>query len=500
METTNIKTENKNNKLSWGAFATFAAGLIYMYLIAFGTFTDNRFGTHLVLSIDLSSAGSQEWFLWFVVAVGTLVAIAGAITFVLNYLGVIELNESQDSALKIGSTLLIGSAAFILALSSISFAAFNWQYFDSELTNGTSNQAYAWISLTIIATAIVIGLTICVLTNVFTIDRKLYLTLRNSSIALVALGWLVFNVCINSFGAMGGDANVLFENLTGFSLAYVGETLSTIPAFATAENIGDALVVASNMTPEEFYKDVLLVVKPDLPKWMVASIPFTSFWENGVSPLVKPFVPDAFYDLVVSTGGLQNLLFDGGQLLEGVSVLPNYLETFEKVGPIMGVNNSFNSLLIFLSLLGLGLFGIPIYGVLTYNNKEKTSIMFWGSIVTIISVYTLYFFLTLTPYMVNMDGYNPPTNERMATIVLLLTGNYDPSIAPGLIALPGYSGGINSAIVYFSPQYSGTVVWWISEVITFIIPAASFVGAWLTIRAISDDNNKAVEQKAIKAN
>ncbi len=478
-ENTNINTvENKESRFSWGAFAAIAAGLIYIYLIAMGSWTDNRFGTHLVLSTDLSSAGEQGWFLIFVAIIGSIVAIAGIVTLVLNYLGVIKLNESQDNSLKIGSTLLIGSAAFILALSSISFAAFNSQYFESEgiIEKGTSNQAWAWISLTIITTALIIGLTIgSMITNIISIEDKLYRTLRNSSIALVALGWFVFNLCINSFGAMGGDANVLVAGLTGNDqlLTHLGT------AFTDADLSGLSSTVAS-MDAKTFYQTFLediVVAQIGLPgKWATAQAVFAPFYNKGTGPLVSQL--GALGQLVASQGGLQNLLVNLGPAINELGPLITALGA-GKEGMIMGVNNAFNSYLIFTLLLLTGLVGIPAYGVLTHGKEEKTSIMFWGSITLIIAMYVLYFFLTLTPYMVNSKGY------ESSILGGLLLGDYGPSIAPGLIALPGNDGGINSAIVYFSPQYNGTTIWWLSEVLTFIILPASFVGSWLTIKTMS---------------
>ncbi len=475
METTNVTSQSEGNSIiSWGSVAVFAAGLIYIFLLAMGSWTDNRFGTHMVLNTDLSSG--PEWFLVYVAVMGSMISFTGLQFFILNATGQMSITEKQDNAMKVGGTLLIGVAAFILALSSISFAAFNWQYFESQLNSksGIANQAWAWMILTIILTVVVIVFTeLLIFTDIIKFERNVYLALRNSSIALVALGWFVFNVCINSFGAMGGDADVLLEGLTGISLTNIGSKLNG------AGDVGSALVAASNLTAEQFYKDVLQANVDGLPGWVVASGPFTKFWEEGTSITLKPILPPLLYDTVVSFGGLQNLLLEGGTLLGkiGESPLGDYLQSFAKAGPIMGVNNAFNSYLIFTLLLGFGLIGIPAYGVLTLNSEEKPSIMFWGSISVIIAMFVIYFFLLLTPYMVNMEGANV-----LGPIGLLLTGNYDPSIAPGLIALPGHDGGIHSAIVYFSPQYEGTAVWWTAEVLTFIVPVAAFVGTWLTIK------------------
>ncbi len=438
---TSTATTTKTSKFSWGAIATIIAGALFIYLLAMGSWTDNRFGTHLVLSSDLSSAGEQGWFLYFVLVVGLLTIVAGIVALVLDILGIIDLDEQKDNSLKIGATLLIGSAAFILALSSISFAAFNWQFFDSEIANGTSSQAWAWIILTIVATIVTIGFTITGLTGVVNLDRKLFVTLRNSSIAFVALGWFVFNLCINSFGAMGGDAEVLINGLTdgNVSLAALGEKLE-------AAEIDLAPIAA--MDARTFYEEVLQTHISALSKvpWIAASVIVEPLWNNTLQPLFQHFA-------------------------DNPGALAVILKGFEKEGMIMGVNNSANSMLIFISLLGLGVVGIPVYGVLTHGNEEKRSVLMWGSIYTIAAITGLYLFLTLTPYMAPVEEYS--------LIEQLFKGEYG-GFCPGLIAQAGQAGGIHTAIVYFSGQYNGTAMWWIAEVLTFLIPVGAFTGAYFT--------------------
>ncbi len=475
METNNqtITTENKISKISQGGIALIAGGLIFIFLLALGSWTDNRFGTHLVLSSDLSS--SPEWFLITIAVIGSMVALAGIALAILKPLGVFNLDEKKERGLVIGSVLLIGTAAFILALSSISFAAFNWQYFSSELSssNGISNQAQAWMSLTIIAVVLVIAFIILSMLNLINMEDKMYRTLRNSSVALVALGWFVFNLCINSFGAMGGDANVLVENLTEnligvkISLVGLGEILTN-----------DQLASLADITAKDFYQtfleDIIVNKIGVAGKWASAQLVFNSLWNKGTIPGVAT-LPFALGDLIHTIGNNAETLSQGG----------NYLQSFAKEGMIMGVNNSANSILIFTSLLGLGLIGIPVYGVLTYNSEDKTSIMFWGSIGVIIAAFALYFILLLTPYMAAV--------EEHGILESLLLGEFG-GFAPGLIAQAGQPGGIHSAIVYFSPQYNGTTVWWIAEVITFIIPVVAFITAWLVTRGSNSNNESAVAE------
>lgn len=440
--TTTSTNTQKVSKFSWGAIATIIAGALFIYILAMGTWTDNRFGTHLVLSSDLSSAGDQVWFLYFVTVVGLLTIVAGIVALVLDILGIIDLDEQKDNSLKIGATLLIGSAAFILALSSISFAAFNWQFFESEIENGVANQAYAWTSLVTILTVLTIAFTIIGLTGLVNLDRKLFVTLRNSSIAFVALGWFVFNLCINSFGAMGGDAEVLINGLTDgkVSLVALGENI---------ENIDFAAIAA--MDAKTFYQEVLQTHISALSKipWSLAAVVVTPLWNNTLQPL--------FANLASNPDAVQHLA--------------GILTGFAKEGMIMGVNNSANSMLIFISLLGLGLVGIPVYGVLTHSNDEKRSVLMWGSIYTIVAITILYLFLTLTPYMAPVEEYSLAEQ--------LFKGEYG-GFCPGLIAQAGQAGGIHTAIVYFSGQYNGTAMWWIAEVLTFLIPVAAFTGAYFT--------------------
>ncbi len=485
METNNqtITTENKTSKISQGGIALIAGGLIFIFLLALGSWTDNRFGTHLVLSSDLSS--SPDWFLYTIAVIGSVTAIAGIVLAILKPLGVFNLDEKKERGLVIGSVLLIGTAAFILALSSISFAAFNWQYFSSELSSskGISNQAQAWMSLTIIAVVLVIAFIILSMLNLINMEDKMYRTLRNSSVALVALGWLVFNLCINSFGSMGGDAEVLVQGLAGISLSNIGSVLNEkLPELQTLSTIGEQLDYISSFTGNELYT---IITGNDAPgKFDVVAKNVIKVWDDGTGAgmMAIAAVSPALKNLISNQGGLANLLHTISLPLEVVGHLPTYLQSFAKDGMIMGVNNSANSILIFTSLLGLGLIGIPVYGVLTYNSEDKTSIMFWGSIGVIIAAFVLYFILLLTPYMAAV--------EEHGILESLLLGEFG-GFAPGLIAQAGQQGGIHSAIVYFSPQYNGTTVWWIAEVITFIIPVVAFITAWLVTRGSNSNNESA---------
>ncbi len=480
METTNQKITTENKKLMMGALALVIAGLAFIFLIPLGSLTDNRFGTHLVLSSDLSTAGEQGWFTVLTMVTGLAFVGAGIKLAVFNNLNIININENQDRTFKMGATLLVGSAAFILALSSISFAAFNSQYFESQIKNGTSDQAWAWIALTWISVAAVI---IFIALGYFGIIRleknNVYLTLRNSSVALVALGWFVFNLCINSFGAMGGDAAVLAENLWGISLTQLGVNVSQIESIDSLAQLGEytGLDIYHLVTGETGEPGKVDIVWNNVIK----------LWDEGKGPaiaILDGIVP-GFGTLIQNEGGLANLFTDLAFTLP--DTLGVYLQTFSKSGPIMGVNNSMNSLLIFISLLGTGVIGIPLYGVLVGSNydENKTSVMYVGSIVLIVVMSLIYLFLALTPYMAETIPYNYD-KPLMEVINSLLLGKYG-GFCPGLIAQAGNPGGIHSALVYFSPQYDGTITWWIAEVLTFVSLVASFVGSWLVIKTL---NNK----------
>lgn len=487
METQKTNTTNKNS-IPWGAIMLIIAGLVVIFLLALGSWTDNRFGTHMVLDIDLTSG--PIWYLCLIATVGSLISITGIILIVLNAIGVYELDSTKDRTLMIGSFLLMGTSAFVLALSSISFAAFNWQFFDSQFEHGTAIAAQAMMGLTIVFITASLAYTVFGMVVPLNQADKMYYGMRNTSIGLIALGWFVFNVCINSFGAMGGDANVLVDGLFGKTdvLLNLGNTLnamdgSTLAEWATmtGKNSKDAFVymidntpiglIINNKIPGTGESLWILGGTVQLPKW------WNDIWTIGIaespklSPLPNVSLPFSLQQIIesASTSGIAQLI--AKEVVE--------LST-GKEGMIMGVNNSVNSFMIFMSLLLAGFVGLPLYAKLTYKTQgEKPSIMFWGSIIVIISMTVIYLFMLLTPYMVSSEG-------APGLLGMLLDGQIGNSLAPGLVAFPGHDGGIHSAIVYFSDEYNGTPLWWIVEGITFVVPVASFVGTWLFLRK----NNK----------
>ncbi len=460
MTTQTQTNSDMNNKHYLGSIMLIIGGIVLFFLLALGSFTDNRFGTHMVLNSDLSSG--PDWYLYLISSIALLIVIAGIVLLVLNTFNVFRLNDSRDRTLTTGAFFLMGSAAFVLALSSISFAAFNWQYFKSQADNGIAVAATAMMTLSIIGIVASLGYTIFGLIVPMNNNEKLYLTLRNTSIGLVALGWLVFNLCINSFGAMGGDANVLIAGLTGHD--------GLLTTAGTAINSVDFASMDAKTFYQSFLQDAIGV------PWAAANVGgFTDYWDTGtggIADILNAAGLGALNELVASQGGLQNVMIDLG---------PNLVELGSgKEGMIMGVNNSFNSFLIFTLLVSAGFVGLPLYGVLTYSgtSRDNKSIMFFGSLIVILAMTLVYLFLLLTPYMVGYDA----STQHVGLLELLLYGNFEPSIAPGLIALPGEAGGIHSAVVYFSDEYNGTIVWWIAEAITFIVPVAAFVGTTLFIK------------------
>lgn len=473
METTQIvempQDNSKKSVISIGSVMLIIAGIVIIFLLAMGTWTENRFGTHLVLNTDLSSG--PAWFLYLIATVGTLVAIAGIVLLVLDIVGVYGLDENKDRTLKLGSYFLMGSVAFILALSSISFSAFNWQFFKSQMEskNGLADAAIAMMALSIIVITASLGFMVFGFFVEINANDKTFYTLRNTSIALIALGWLVFNLCINSFGAMGGDASILVDGLTGHD--------------GTLTNVGTLLDQVDDVTGLDIFQAVTGEDKPG--KFQLVWKNFIAIWDGSNSltawGLINGVVP-GLGTYIKEHGGIAQML---GNDTTGLAHQLIELGT-GKESLLLGTNNTLKSYSIFAGLLGLGLIGLPVYAGLTYNgaSKEKTSIMFWGSIITIIAISALYFFLLMTPYMPqgfgSIDYYGG--NKVINALYLLLTGNYDPSLAPGLIALPGQEGGIFSAIVYFSDEYTGTAIWWISEVLTFLIPAISFISVALFVK------------------
>ncbi len=462
METQTKNSNNKTNAISKGSIVFAISGLVLIFLLVLGSWTDNRFGTHMVLDIDLSS--SPCWFLCLVSTIGVLVTITGLVFLTLNALGIFKLDENKDKTLKIGGYLLMGAAAFSMALSSISFAAFNWQFFKSQLENGISDTAIAMMTIAIVGITVSLSYVVFGFFYELNTDDKLYLTLRNSSMGLLALGWLVTNVCINSFGSMGGDANVLVAGLTGHDnlLSGIGTLLNS------GEDI-TGLDIYHYVTGETGKPGTFDVV------WKNIIAAWDGKQNSTVWAAINLVIP-GLGTFIKEHGGLGNLLTNnetglGEQLVQLGS---------GKEGMIMGVNNSFNSYAIFTLLVLGGTVGLPLYGYLTYNSasEDKLSVMYWGSIITIAAVSALYLFLALTPYMVKGA-------PEAGLIGMLLDGNFAPSIAPGLIALPGEPGGIHSAIVYFSDEYHGTIIWWISEVLIFAIPVASYLGTLMYVNSVS---------------
>ncbi len=477
METQTTNSSNKTNAISYGSIVFAISGLVLIFLLVLGTWTDNRFGTHMVLNTDLTSG--PNWFLCLVATIGVLVTIAGLVFLTLDALGIFKLDENKNRTLKIGAYLLMGSAAFAMALSSISFAAFNWQFFKSqgESANGISDTAIAMIAIAIIGITISLSYVVFGFFYELNTDDKLYLTLRNSSVGLIALGWLITNVCINSFGSMGGDANVLVAGLTGHDdlLANLGNAIDEDGVLETWASMGgnnskDAFVyLFDNILGLDGNTLWTAGIAIKLPKW------WNQLWTTGItehpklSPLPELHLPLSLQAIIQGAAdGLLPLAKEVKELATG------------KEGMLMGVNNSFNSYMIFTLLVLGGTVGLPLYGYLTYNSasNDRPSIMYWGSIITIAAVFALYLFLALTPYMVKGE-------PEAGLIGMLFTGNYDPSIAPGLIALPGHDGGIHSAIVYFADEYNGTLVWWISEVLIIAIPIASYFGTMMYVNSVS---------------
>lgn len=477
-ETTKKNIRNFYKNISISSISLILAGFFIFFLLALGSYTENRIGSHLVLDFDLIS--SPSWFLIFIDSISLLLILAGIIIFFINFFKIKIIEEKHERVLILGSILFIGFSAFILALSSISFSAFNWQFFESQIESDISAMSVSMMSLVIIGYFLIFTL-IATGINFFDLNKKLYITLRNSFVALIALGWFVFNLCINSYGAMGGDSDVLVKGLMGTSLTEIGDIISDSELANSFEELGELFLNFSSMEAEEFYNEVLLGSGADLPIWFVAKDSFTNFWETGEAPAIGLVIPEFLYKLVVSANGLQNLFEKGGHLFIKITdTLPNFLRSFAKDGPIFGVNNSFNSHLVFVLLIITGIILIPLYGYFTYTKFDQNNqqIIYYSSLTIIALMFILYLFLILTPYMVGYDS-----NEHYISMVeALLTGKYDPSIAPGLIALPGEEGGIHSAIVYYSPEYKGTVVWWIAEILTFIFLIVPFIVFYFVLK------------------
>lgn len=444
--TTQSKKFNNNTSLTL-MLMLIAGFLIFWFLVA-GSLTENRFGTHILFNGDMIS--SPLWYTLSITYISILFMIGAMVLLSLELRGKFKLNISQEKLIRIVSYLIIGISGFMVGISAISFATFQTQFFKSQLFHahkfGKLSVSDQGLSIGSISIILIVGAMATMTFFLFSkkeFNDKLYFTLRNVSIASVAAGWFIFNMNINAFGAMGGDLNTLSKGLLGFD-------------FGSAD-----FAEWSQMDAKTFWTDVLGQSGGPLV-WGIAKKWFEPIWIGGLVPGFDKF--GIHWDpFTVPDGGLQKFFEVQGPLLNQL----------DKPSFIFGTNNSIQAMLLFTGTMSL-IVALPTYGVASYYMVEDNSksITYDFSIFVIVAVTALYGILAwINPYiLLNHDEYATTLLDAWSH------GTYN-TLAPGLIAGAGMHGGIHSALVYYFPLYKGTILWWISFSLMFVIPVVAISNA-----------------------
>lgn len=473
----NSKKESFKSRHSLTILLMVVGGFLTFFFLVSGSITDNRFGTHLVFSADLTS--SPMWYSLTIMYISIAIILGGFILFSLLYRGKIKLNEGQEKAIRIGSLYLVGSAAFFIALSSITFAVFNSNFYKTlnfewnsiapvtkiwggaSQTTNYSTQGFVISLLSVVSIVTIMAATLFAVITKKEFSNRIYYTTRNGAILLIAVGWLVFNINLMAFGAMGGDAEVLLNGVLGTNINFdnVLNQVEGIEIFNTWGNIED---------PKEAYmalKDFLdLNFEIDIPKYVIAGRYWDEFWTNGILDIG---ILGIYIDLPGSIGFNDLILY----IYFLSDSAPFWVHELNKPGFFQGVNESAAAIILF-SILILSLFVIVGYMLFEYfilKDERNLSEFYDFSIYTIIITTAVYGILAWTsPYILTWGG---PENYR-PIIDGFIKGEPN-GLAPGLIGQAGQYGGISGAIVYYSPLYHGTVLWWTGFIILLITPFAS---------------------------
>lgn len=468
-KTTSLKQNEKMTRIFSGRHSLtilllVIAGFMVFWFMLSGSLSDNRFGTHIVMSSDLTSLPAWYGLSLFFISAG--LTIGGFILFFLLYRELINLTESQEKVIRVGSLFMMGTASFYIALSSITFAAFNNEFFISAFSNrfvwdslapiltpfgnfksetSYSLQGVVIASMSLITFAIIMSVTSFLFFSKTKVSNKFYYSGRNSAVLLIALGWLTFNINVVAFGSMGGDASILINAVLGTNIDFntIGEKAQILNEF-------------SLMNSRASWK----AIKPFLEflsflQFNALHAAWSTIWNSGWQSI--PPLSDLLY--VISTN---------------IILISPWLADMSKESFFQGVNESMASYILFGTFIIASL-ASPFYIVLTYFTfkDNKISIFYDWSIYTLLGVTVIYGILAWTiPYIsfANIEDYNPIIDG-------FIHGEAN-GLAPGLIGQTGQPGGINGALVYFSPNYHGTITWWIGFGLVLIIP---FVTAGLAI-------------------
>ncbi len=483
----NISEKKYTINKKWTFFIIALSAFLMMFFLILGSLSNNRFGTHLVFNGDLLN--SPLWFILSIIVISLITIIGFLKVYDLSRKNRMHYSEDTDKIFKISSFLLIGTSIWFIALSAFSFAAFNWQFFDSQIHDGLK-----YGNLPIALQGMVIGISVIVVLGIillltyigifskFNMSDRLYYTMRNSIFAFIALSWFGFVLSTVAFGAMGGDANVLLSGLThgNINLEEIGKKLETV--LPTFDSLSDQLAYLGSLGGEQIYQFVTGGTTPGPSE--VGWKQFIQLWDYGTGlgwSAINQIKP-GLAALISNNSGIGGLLISLSNITQGIvdygGGISEILISFAKPGIIFGVNNSLNAYLLFTSMF-LILIGIVIYSILSYLKYEKNidSMTYNISIYSIIGITFLFAFMSwITPYI--------PGVFENGTI-------FDSSLLPGLIAGPGEPGGISSAFVYFLPGYFGTVGWWTMFWILLAIPVIT-ISYELTTKFLLKDNEEKI--------
>lgn len=471
-----------------------AGGFILFFLLVCGSYTDNRFGTHLVFSGNLTS--SPDWYISIINLISITIMLIGAVSLIaslINRKGI--MNANQQRVIRAGSLALMGVASISIGLSSTVFAAFNNNFFFGPTVTLKSDtflglQTISLQSFVIALLSIAGIFAVIITTGVLAIrsagmSRKAYTSIRNAGLIMAAAGWFVFNFDLMAFGALGGDANVLISGLA----ASLGHDDLDIAAFFANENhnlesIANFLDQAEDVTAEQFGNLITPIIGNLLGGSDLSAIKpvVSSLWDNAKGLVAAPAIKilneihEGLGTFIKGQGGFQPLILNISSLVREASTVVdpifNWLGDLSKPSLLEGVNESLNAFLI-LGLLSLFVVILgPLYGILDYRNKESdgNTIVYRTALYSLILLILVFTFSALViPYI---PGGKADVNNY-SLLNALITGN-GAGIAPGLIAPAGVEGGINTAVVYFSPNYHGTITWFILLGAVIAVPFISF--------------------------
>ncbi len=434
-----------NKKLT--SFLVLGSAILIQFFLIYGSLTENRFGTHLVFNGDLIS--SPLWFMLSILVISISFIVLYLVYLGMSQWGVITYKESADKSFKIGSLFLIGFAIWFLALSSFSFAAWNYQFFESQINDGLK---YNGISISL--QSLIIGIFAIIVLGLILISTKFvayfnknfsnksYKILRNFSFMLIAISFFQFNLSLIAFGTFGGDSGTLITGLLGIEnpegiynkiSGLQGRTVWLIIGEQVTE-LAKTIFGESTIAGLSHVHGVGTVSGDEALRLIMIEL-----WDDGISTF--------------TSNGVEVVK----ELSDPLRITVAELAVGTKEG-LYGVNNSLSAVMLYWSMY-IALIGLVIYLMVSIikTNEDSSN---WKSLIVNVSIFTIILLLILFGFMSWISPYLP--------------GDYEYStILPGLIAAPGEHGGISSAFVYFMPGYYGTLSWKIMMIVLVLIPVVT---------------------------